>query len=87
MKKATPENTFLVTGYMGAGRTKDDYFKGACIAKDKGSAMDLMTERVPMLNPTGANSLAEINQIAGMLNKAMTGEIPVPRQEGYSVAR
>ena len=78
--KATDETTFVVTGYVGPDRAEKNYFRGFCIADSKGAALDLMVERIPMLNPTGANSLAELKGLVAALEKARDGIVPVPRQ-------
>ena len=53
------------------------------MAESKGAAIDLMAERVPMLNPTGVNSLAELKDWVAALEKVKAGEIPVPHQDGF----
>jgi hypothetical protein len=86
MKKPLEDNTFLVNGYLGGSQKNADYFEGYCIADDKGSAIALMAQTIPTLNPVGATSLAELKRYAATLEKVMKGDLHAPRQNGFAGA-
>lgn len=83
MKLATPDNVFLVSGFIGTERSKDSQFVGHCIAEDKAEAIRLMARTVTGLNPVGVTSLQEMSQFVKALEDVQHGRVKAPTQPGY----
>ncbi len=85
MKSACEDNVFMVSGYIGVSRSKDSQFLGYCVAKDKASAIRLMAQTVPDLNPLGVTSLAEMSRQVAVLQDVMSGRVKAPVERGLVI--
>lgn len=87
MRFAGDENVFLVSGFIGTRRSKEDQFLGYCVASDKASALRLMAKTVAGLNPLGVTSLADMKKQVSALSGVLDGQIPAPVESGMFIRR